>query len=444
MPIRALYIDPGDDIPIHEQLNLTVSLDDANLSLLPVMNDYVAWAVGDIDGNLKITGTAEQPQINGKILVNDGTVKFKYVESPLEHLNISTQFKDDRFDIEKFVGDMGKGNFNITGGFNFANFAINDYNFGLKTDNLEIESDFFDGPLNMEFAVSEEQTMRGRALPKITGHLDLDKCTISVPSIPDSDSPLPEVLMDISINLGEKVHLYRSHLYDMYLIGSARFEGTTLHPKTSGSISVKRGGTLTYVNSVFDIREGEAHFNQIDSFFPMIHFSADTTLSRTRFFLNIDGSLGNMSLKLTSNPEMTQTEIIQALTLRDQYQQGKDNNLSATDILAIGLQMSILGDIEDKVRRTLGIDQLRITRGTGSAFDYYTETDSDDNNRKNEFNIFIGKYISDKIMLRYTQGITGDRITRYGFQYDINNNIGVTVERERSEWIFGVQAKFNF
>ena len=47
-------------------------------------------------------------------------------------------------------------------------------------------------------------------------------------------------------------------------------------------------------------------------------------------------------------------------------------------------------------------------------------------------------------MLRYTQGINGDHITRYGFQYDINDNIGVTVEREKNEFIFGLEARYNF
>lgn len=440
IPIQALYIDSGENVPVNEQMNLKIGLDDADLTLLPVFDKYVDWATGGLDGNLNVTGTVSRPNIDGKFLIDDGTVKLKFMSSPIEHLNISTQFKNDRFDIEKFVGNIGKGNFNLEGGFNFANFAINGYNFNLKMDALDIKSIFFNGPLTAEFTVNEKEIFGGRKLPKIAGHIDLDKCTMSVPTLPDSDEPLPNVLLDISLNLGEKFRFYSSHLYDMYLTGSAHFEGTTNHPKSSGSINVKRGGTLTYANSVFDIREGEAHFNQFDSFFPTIHFYADTKLSRTSIFLNVDGSLNDMTIKLTSSPEMTETEILQALTLRENYEKGK-GNIAAGDILALGLQMSVLADIEDTVRKTLGFDQFRVTRGTGSAFDYYTE---EENKRDNEFNVFIGKYITDKFMLRYTQGVTGDRITRYGFQYDINNYMGVTVERERNQYIFGLEAKWNF
>ena len=428
-------------IPIasNEQMNLDLMLDDADLSLLPVMNDYVAWAVGDMDGNIKITGTADSPQINGKIIVNDGTVKFKYVDSPIEHLNISTAFVGNRFDIEKFVGNVGDGNFNLSGGFNFANFVLNSYNFNLKADNLEVRSKFFEGPLNAEFSLREVNFF-GYSLPKLAGHLDLDKCTISIPSIPDSDDPLPHIALDVSLNLGEKVHLYSSRLYDMFLTGSARFEGSTLHPKPSGSIQVKRGGTITYINSVFDIREGEAHFNQLESFFPSVRFFADTKLSNTKVFLYLNGSLNNMKLKLGSTPEMSETEIIQLLTLRENYEKGSQN-IAAADLLAIGLQVSILGDLEDTVRRTLGLDQFRISSGTGSAFDKY---DDESGKHEKDFNIFIGKYITDKVMLRYTQGITGNKISRYGFQYDINDNIGITVEHERGEFIFGLEARYKF
>ena len=440
IPVKALYINPGENILPNEQINVNLSLNDADLSLLPVVSKAIDWAAGDLDGNISITGTAVAPKVNGKIILNDGTVKMKYMSSPIEHINIATVFKDDRFDIEKFTGNIGKGNFNLNGGFNFANFALNEYNFNLKADALDIRSDFFTGPLNAEFTVSEVDFFNG-PLPKVEGHLDLDKCTISVPVIPDSDDPLPRILLDVAINLGEKVHLYSSHLYDMYLTGTAHFEGSTRHPKQSGSIKVKRGGTLTYINSVFDIKEGEASFNQMDSFFPSINFYAETKISRTKVFLYLNGSLNNMKVKLGSSPEMTETEIIQVLTLRERYEKGGNMQFNSSDVLEIGLQMSVLGDIEDAVRRTLGFDQFRVTRGTGSAFD---TNDNDKNKSEYEFNVFIGKYISDRIMLRYTQGVTGDRITRYGFQYDINDNIGIIVEREDGKMIYGLEAKFNF
>lgn len=439
LPVAAFYID-NDNLKPEEQMDLTVSLDGADLSLLPVVNKNISWAIGETAGKLKITGTAQSPKVDGKIGVNDGTIKFKHIDSMIENINISMLFKGDRFDIENFVGNVGEGTLNLSGGFNYANLNFSNYNFNLKADALDVKSSIFTGPINAEFTVNEGQTPRGRVLPKIAGHLDLDRCTIGLPTIPESDEPLPEMLLDISVNLGERVHLYSSRLFDMFITGSANFEGTTLFPKPSGLMTVRRGGTVTYLQTVFDVKEGEAHFNQVGSFFPNLKFRAETKLTRTTITLGVEGTLDNMQLKLESNPAMSQTEIMQALTFRDAYDRG-ESKVGLADALSIGLQMSVIGEIEDTVKRNLGLDRFILTSGSGSAFNRNSHEDEE---RENEFHLSIGKYVTDKLMLKYTQGINGQRISRFGLQYDINKNIGVTLDHESGEFIFGFEARYDF
>ncbi len=451
LPIQAFTVrSKNQRLSSAEQLNLTVSLDEADLSLLPHLSDYVAWAVGTMGGSLKITGAAQNPVINGKITLADGTVKIKGMKSLIEHINISTLFSGSRFDIENCAMNIGGGTLSADGGFNFANFDLKDYNFNLKADNLSIDSDFFTGPLNADFALTEfkfrqrDPKIPPKTLPKLSGNIDLKNCLFSVPSIPDSDDELPHLLLDINLNLGDKVHFYSSRLYDMYLTGSAHFERSTRHPKTSGIISVKRGGTITYLQTVFDIREGEIHFNQQDSFMPTVHFAAETKLTRTKIYLLAEGPIGKdtIEFKLTSNPEMSQTEIMQLLTFREAYDQGR-TNFTAQDALALGLQMSVLSEIEDTIKRNFGLDKFLVSRGSGSAFEN-NFSDVEGARRDNEFNISLGKYITDKIMLRYTQGINGDQIKRYGLQYDFNDNWGATFEREGNDYIFGLEMRYNF
>ena len=441
VPLVSIMTKNPKELTSMEQINLDISLDKADLSLLPVVSDYVAWALGQMQGGLKITGTASNPLINGSISVNDGSTKIKGMSSLIEHMNIKLDFSGERLDITNCSGNIGTGTYNLTGGLNFGGFNLTNYSFNLVADKLGIKSGFFKGPLTAEFSFAEGQGFRGETLPKITGHVDFDNCLVSVPSIPESEGEMPEILMDVAVNLGNKVHFYSPYLYDMHLTGSAHFEGSTTHPHPSGTISVKRGGTVNYLKTVFKIREGEAYFNQPDTFFPTIIFSADTRLTKTRIFLNIDGSLKDRTIRLTSSPEMSETEIIQLLTLRDAYQKGEDTNIEAQDLLAIGLQMSFLSEIEGAVRKTLGFDEFSISRGSGSAFDNKNELRD---RREEEYNVSIGKYVTDNLMLRYTRGIGGDNINRYGIQYDINNNMGFTVEREGHDFIFGIEARWKF
>ncbi|MBR4643376.1 MAG: translocation/assembly module TamB domain-containing protein [Selenomonadaceae bacterium] len=443
IPLKAITAKSKENLPDNEQLDLIVSLDGADLSLLPVLSSYVAWGIGDLDGSVKITGTAAHPQVNGKISLNDGSIKVKSMKSLIEHINISLAFKGERFDVENLSGNIGAGTFALTGGLSFAGLEFSDYNFDLAAVDLDINSDFYKGLLNANFNFSERQHMHWK-MPCLSGKVDFDKCRFSIPDIPDDDTPLPNFLLDVSINLGDKVHFYKSRLYDMYFTGNAHFGGMTNHPKTSGIITVKRGGTLTYLESVFNIREGEAHFNQVDTFMPSLHFRAETKIERTKIFLTIDGAPDKMKFKLTSSPEMTETEILRLLTLRGSYENG-GGNLTTEDALAIGLQMTVIAEIEDALKRSLGIDRLKVSRGSGSMFESHSPADQNANERdKRDYNFTIGKYIGDKFMIRYTHGFGSHKVNRYGIQYDFNDNIGLTVEREGKEYIFSVEARFKF
>lgn len=448
VPLRALTAHSKDKLPDNEQLDLTLSLDGADLSLLPVLSDkFISFGVGELKGEVKITGTAAHPQFNGQIALNDGSIKVKGMKSLIEHINISMLLKGERFDIENFTGNIGGGTFATTGGFNFAGFEFKDYNFDLVADNLDINSDIYKGLFNANFNFSEGRIFR-QTLPKLSGQINLDKCRLSLPTIPESDDPLPDIILDVSLNLGEKVHFYDPKLYgikiDTYFTGNAHFGGTTQRPNTSGSIYVKRGGTLTYVESVFNIREGEAHFNQLGSFFPTVRFFAETKIDRTKVFLGVNGTIDNMKFILTSSPEMTQEEIIQLLTLREAYSKGSGANLSTADALAIGLRMTVLADIEDALKRTLGIDQLTVNRGSGSMFESHFTNEQSGGERDRDYNVKFGKYINDKLMLRYTRGFGNHHVNRYGIQYDFNDNFGLTIEREGKDYIFSFEARYKF
>ena len=54
IPSRAIFADKNEQLDDIEQIQLTVSLDQADLSLLPTVSKQVDWAVGATTGNLKV------------------------------------------------------------------------------------------------------------------------------------------------------------------------------------------------------------------------------------------------------------------------------------------------------------------------------------------------------------------------------------------------------
>ena len=117
------------------------------------------------------------------------------------------------------------------------------------------------------------------------------------------------------------------------------------------------------------------------------------------------------------------------------------NTMDAGDLLAVGLQMSFLSEVEDVMRNVLFLDQFTISRGSGSAFDRHTE---ENDTNQYDFNVRMGKYISDKVMIKYTRSLGAANVNRYGVQYDVNDRLGLTLEREGGSYIVGLEARTSF
>lgn len=441
VPLRALTAGKDEWLEDFEQIQLTLGLQDADLSLLPTISKQIDWAIGATEGEVKIHGTLAHPLINGSIAIPNGAVKIKDLKDPVTDMAARLKFTGNKVTVEEFSGKMGGGSYNALGTLTMNGLEPEHYDFALYVDKLGINSKFFEGPLNGELHLTDTEFW-GQHLPKISGHIDFDKCKVSVPTIPDSEGEMPEIVFDVQVNVGNKVHFYSPYLYDLYLTGRFHVGGIMSHPKMSGSLQVKRGGTINYLKTEFKIREGVANFNQVASFMPSIDFFADTRLTQAKVFLSVKGPLGAAEMKLTSSPEMSQTQIIQLLTLRDAYKNGQ-STMDMGDLLAVGLQMSFLSEVEGMMRQYLYLDKFSISRGSGSAFDRQT-VEKENRENKYDFNVSMGKYITDKVMVKYTHGFGGDNINRYGVQYDISDRWGVSLEREANDYIFGVEARITF
>lgn len=434
IPLAALTQSIDEKATLKDQMDLKIHLDDADLSILPFVTEQVDWAIGATKGDIVIGGTVAEPRINGALSVADGAVKFKALANPVQKMALDIEFKNDRIDLKTFSGIMGKGSYEMVGTSALAGRALKDYNFNLQLNHLDIVNKYYKGPLQGQFTVTEE-----RGAPKVSGNLDFNDCTVDIPFIPTSDTPMPKIRMDIAVNVGKKVRLFNSFLYDMLLEGHVHFGGTTKRPKTSGEIHAIRG-KVNYLKTPFKIREGSAYFNQVGSFLPSIHLNADTALNHTRVYLNIDGPVDMMNFKLTSDPAMNEQEIITLLTLRSGY---KDKNAELggeqlKDMVGIGLQMSFLSELENLVRNNMGLDEFTIVRDTLDAS--YGGSVKD----REVYNVEIGKYINDKVMLKYTMGIDYDS-HKYGIQYDLNSRYSINGEiDQKNKSLIGLEARIKF
>lgn len=420
IPLAALDTSKRTVESESDEMNLKVYLDNTDLSILPSFTPYVEWAMGNVQGDVTIGGTVSDPEIDGKLTTTDSAIKFKYINSPIQNMNADIEFKNDLMTVKQFDGVVGTGTYTMQGSSNITSSGLSNYNFTMNLNHLDVVSDYYTGPLNGSVQINQTQ-FHDKVMPKLTANFDFNDLTVSMPPLPEtSDEPLPEIALDINVNLGDNVHAYDSLLYDLYLQGAFSIKGTTRHPDSSGKLTANRG-TINVLKTIFNIEKGDIVFNQFDSFFPSIDFLAVTRLDRVKVFASLQGPLDKeLTPKLTSEPSMNESEIIKLLAFRTDY---KDNSgeLTSSDLASlatVGIQMSFLNEIEGNLRNVLDLDLLRISRNTLSDSDRKRFATED-----NEvYNVEIGKYLSDKVMLKYTQGINYD-YNNVGLQYYINNNL---------------------
>lgn len=439
IPLAALTSKFGEEVAAEERFDLRLSLDEADLGLLPILSPEIDWALGTTYGSLHIGGTLAEPTLTGAIGVKDGAVKLKALHLPFTQLQVGLKFEEDVVTVTEGSGCMGGGTIRLAGTTRIEGQRLTGYRLTAEANRLDVQSAFYRGPFTASAELCEG-TLEGASLPKLTARMEVDDALISLPSIPDAQGELPLMLLDVGLQVGRHTHFYSSRLYDIWLEGGFHYGGTTLAPQPSGAITVRRG-SVTYVQTAFKIREGVLSFNQVDSFLPSLQFLADARLSRTRIFLGIQGPIDAMAFRLTSNPAMGQEEILRLLTLRGAYRSGQTP--SGTDMTAsfleAGLQMSVLNLIEDTMRDLLQLDEFKISQDVTEG-----EKKGRDNQLQEAYNIELGKYISDKVMISYTQGINHP-LRRYSVRYDFNDRFSAILGRNENNhtWV-GFESRISF
>ena len=451
IPLAAL----GNEMPnAVNQFDVTLSLADADLSLLPTLSKYIDWAVGPTDGRLRLQGTMAAPYITGALRVSEGAFKIKNVVKPVTDFNANIQFTGHDITIEQLKGQMGSGNFDISGHAHLAGNALDDYNLAAVFDKLDVESSIYTGPLDATLNVNSQELHtpdQGTLIvPKISGRMFVENVLISIPGeLPESSDDMPLAMLDYTLELGKNVRFLSSSLGDLRLAGGAYFGGLTIHPNTSGSIYVTKGN-LSYLKTNFKVYEGAINFGQADTLMPNVVLKAGTKISNTNVYLSLDGPVTSMNFKLTSDPKMGEADIIQLLTLRSEYYNKDQSDGSRfTSMLNIGLQMTILSEVENAMRNVLNLDLLTIerdtvTKGLNNNSDGSESEKNSDKNAYEVYNITLGKNISDKALVKYTQSMTTDDYS-YGVDYDLSNKINLTYTRDQdNDYYAGIEARFTF
>lgn len=455
------------------QMDIQVDFNKASLAVFGA-HPRIDWGIGDTKGILKIAGTLDEPQLEGNIEVDEGCLKLKDVHTLIDKVNLRVVFQGSQITVERIAAELGKGTLEGNGSYDFRASDEQSYLFNAVAKNAEIESAIFKGRINGNVAVVPEHYRIPRHLlqkqaadakdadkktppvsgmeegwrPKFTTDLSLDDVTINMPTIPALGEGNSNLGMDVSVKLGQKVHLYNKYLYDLWLKGAVHVAGSTVFPRIDGSIETDKG-TVTYLRTRFKVDKGSVRWSEPGTFLPRVKLDANTKFSRYRIALQIDGPLskGNLDMKLQSNPPLPQDSIVRMLTLQRSTVGSDDiTNEDMYNLLIAGLETGLLGNVEHTIRRALGIDEFRIYVGkvdNGADFDNRIVRELTKEERE-QYNFLIAKNLTNRWKIGYTSSFDGRHENVYT-QYQLTEHMNVTLsQNEDHERRYSVEYRITF
>lgn len=476
------------------QMDISLDFDNTRLGILTA-SKYVDWATGDMQGKLFVTGTLDEPLINGNLAVEDGTLKIKDMNSVFEHIQFAADFKDSRLDINKALAQIGpKGKLSVEGYYDLNAADEEAYKLNVKAIDAELSySDMFKGVINSDLEITPQQyrdywhslskvgpnsVMPVGLRPLIKGNVRLDNVLANVLMVADSEPGSETNLgLDLKVELGPKIHMLNAMFYDMWLSGGLDVKGgyysqTTNNEaedekvigrhnrgydglKINGKIRADKGN-ITYLRTAFKLTEAELTWKEKGDILPFVKLDSWSRFGKYRVSLRVDGSLSDVKneemLKLTSTPPMEKNTIIRMLTL--QRESAGSNDVGSDDlnnVMNAGLQMAVLGNMEFWVKQTLGLDQFRVYTGkvnAGLSFDGSNSKKELTDEEKNRYNVLISKYVNDNLMLGYTTDVSGEEKVIFG-QYDFGPHFNMTYsekekEKSKRERWFGLEYRIDF
>ena len=331
-------------------------------------------------------------------------------------------------------GAKDPGSVFVQGQAAWDGWQLTKYEGNLFLNQLALDCDYFKGPLNGTFTLGEGQ--RG---PKLSGSIDIANTTLDIPLSFSDSSSAPELELDVSVNLGEKVRLYNPALYDLMVNGSARFRGSTTWPMPSGRFEASRG-TVYYLNTTFRLSKARADFNQFGSFLPSVDIEGNTRVGQYGVLLTLRGPVENMDLVLRSDPPLTKQQIISLITLRNSSskQQSSLNSEDMSTLVGSGIRMTLnsLG-ITQELEKALYLDMLTVTNGSLDFSDEHSDVSN------NYYNIEMGKYLFDNFMLTAAFGLNHDD-NRFGAQYDLGSRFSVNAWTSDDDSFVGGMYRYSF
>ena len=380
LPVAADRFDLDPNGPLHIGLHL----ENADLSLLSLLTPAIQDASGTVTGEVAIGGTVAEPTMSGSVRTAGGRLRYAPLRTPVENIAADITFSRDLVEVRDLSADVGGGHLAVQGTAAISDFQLQRFDLALNAKQLNI-----DVPGLYTGRVDAHLALEGPAAgPVLSGNITAGgggrityAGSLGGGETPSVRTPLPPIGLDFTIGTDGDLS-YGEGTVQLALAGGVHAGGTLAEPKLSGEVH-SDSGTVSLFGTPFTVVEGRATFSEGLGLTPLVTARAQGQIGDTRIFIDVSGLLPNPSVVWSSEPPMTQSEILALIFGAPTGEAGTPTGLAGRELGRL-----LIGSVTSAIQRALHLDELSVSYDTQSPI-----------------SLRIGKFLSAKFYLTLTEVI---------------------------------------
>ena len=386
-------------------------------------------ASGVVAMNGTVGGTWAQPQLDGRLTLQDASVAEEDFPIAFDRINGSLRFTGNELHIEQLTAETGGGRLSVTGAAAYARDT------GLAVDlvasgtslRVRYQGVSATADLNLHLAGTSSGA-------RLSGDVELTRIALlsnfdlaffianrkSAPSLPTANSLLNQLRLDVHLVTGPEVQ-FATNLAHLEMQADLRLRGTAASPVLLGRVSASQGEVL-FAGNRYTVTKAELTFANPFRIEPLVDFGLTATVQQYDVTLNMTGTADKLNVSYRSDPPLSSTDIISLLATGQTHDRQALVNQQASSTF-VGQSEQLLGQALENVaasrlQRLFGVTQIQVNPNlngpTGSSG-----------------SVTIQQQVSHDVKLTYTQDLSRSSQDVVQVEWTINRRLGVTLTRDQ-------------
>ena len=340
-------------------------------------------ASGSSTVEVHVGGAPDNPIIDGRGQLKDGTLRSEDFPNGLSQINGRVIFNGDRARIEEVTAATGGGTLRLTGNADFAENTVR-YRVDAEADRVRVRygdsvSTILNGKLTLS-GVDLRALLGGEVVihrASISPEVDLGRilAALGEPTVTPPSSPvLSNLQLNIQVGSVPDLDVETSLVRDMESRIDLRVTGTALQPSLLGRVSITEG-RVGFHGTTYRINRGDIDFVNPFRIEPNVNFELETRVRDVDVALFLSGPARKMHLSFRSDPPLQFNELVSLIAAGRAPSQdpvfAARQAVEQQHLLQAGagtvLSNALSRPQSSRLRRFFGVSRLRVDPQVGGA-----------------------------------------------------------------------------